>query len=242
MKRSLAILLVSFFSYDAVAQRGHEIQFQTGYLRNWGVVFFDYHESETRRHNYEFDHVYDADLLSLAWHYPINAYLDLGLNITRSYDSSFELKQAESALFDSQSGAGPQTAVIFAGLTDAESHYNSYGINMRVNHLIRSNKYKYYFIINPVYQKVEASFKAEDVFETEVVGLREAISDHYSGIEKHMSVGLGFGVSYPLKSGINIKILEIYDRYTLMVSDSRYLSQAHSLEIRTGISYQFYRK
>jgi len=50
------------------------------------------------------------------------------------------------------------------------------------------------------------------------------------------------GVSYPLKSGINLKILEIYNRYIINSNVSNFLSQNHSLEIRTGIAYQFYRK
>ncbi len=222
-------------------QRGHEIQFQTGYFLNWGIIFYDYNESESRRHNYEFDHVYDADLLSISWHYPVNAYLDLGVNFTKSYDASSELVQAESTLFDSELGGGPQDAELFAGQTDIESHYLSFGVDIRINHLIKSNKYKFYFILSPGYQILENLLKDLDFIETDPV-LKQVLLDDFVRKEKHMNVGIGFGVSYPLKSGINLKILELYDRFTMNVNASNLLSQGHSLEIRTGIAYQFYRR
>ena len=238
----LTIISTLFLIYPLSAQRGHEIQFQTGYLRNWGVIFWDYHESETRRHNYEFDPVFDADLLSLSWHYPLNAYFDLGLSVTKSYDSSFELLQAESFLFDPDVGNGPQTGAHFAGLTDLEAKYLALGSIIRINHLIRSNKYKYYLIFNPTYQLVEVLLSDADGFETEDTGLKQAIISDFVGKETTFSMAAGIGVSYPLKSGINIKILEIYNRYIFSSTSSHIFSTSHSLELRTGISYQFYRR
>jgi len=248
LKQGLLFILVIilFRSTDLSAQRGHEIQFQTGYFRNWGVMYYDYNQTETKRHNYEFDPVYDADLLSLSWHYPINAYIDIGLSFTKSYDASFELIQAESVLFDSEdtiAGPGPQTdGALFAGLTDLESRYMAAGLSIRVNHLIKSNKYKFYFILNPAWQQMKNFVGDVNSFEADNPGLKQALLDDFTGVERSMSLGIGMGVSYPLKSGINLKILEIYNRYIINSNVSNFLSQNHSLEIRTGIAYQFYRK
>lgn len=208
-------------------------------------MFYDYQQSESERHNYEFDPTYDADLIILSWHYPINAYIDVGFNFTKSYDASFELLQAESALFDANAtNTGPQTdGALFAGLTDLESKFMAYGFNIRINHLIKSNKYKFYFVLSPGMQHMENhNDGGEDVFEATDPGLIEAISRDFVKKEKVFNLGLGFGVSYPLKSGINIKILELYDRYIPGNNTSSFLSSNHSIEIRTGIAYQFYRK
>ena len=66
------------------AQRGHEIQLQVGSYANWGVLFYDYNETESRRHRYEFDYNYNTPFFSFSWHYPVNAYLDLGVYFSRS--------------------------------------------------------------------------------------------------------------------------------------------------------------
>ena len=243
--QKLALLsLMLAFSWPVFGQRGHEIQIQTGYLRNWGLMFYDYYETLERRHNYEFDPIYDADLLILSWHYPLNAYIDVGLNFTKSYDASFELLQAESALFDPELGEGPQTdQALFAGLTDLESRYMAYGADIRINHLIKSNKYKFYFILSPGLQQMENyNDGGDDVFEAVDPGLEEALSRDFVKKEQVFSLGLGFGVSYPLKSGINLKILELYDRYIPGSNSSNFMSSNHTIEIRTGLAYQFYRK
>jgi len=236
----LVLFIILFVQSNLLAQRGHEIQVQTGIYINWGVKFYDYHESETKRHNFEFDHLYDASFLSLGWHYPVNGYIDIGFFFSKSHDGSLELLQAEAFLFE-QAGT-PETAELFAGATDFDSRYTAYGFDFRINHLIRSNKYKFYFILSPGYQKLNIFLGDDEAFETEDESLKQDLKDTFTGTEKFFVMGYGFGVSYPLRNGINLKLIEIYDRFSPTISTSDFLSSGHSLELRIGASYQFYRK
>ncbi|MEQ9423004.1 MAG: hypothetical protein RJQ09_01205 [Cyclobacteriaceae bacterium] len=237
------LLALLFFQAASVfAQRGHEIQFQTGVLVNWGTKSYDYFETPTRRHQFIFDGLYDAEINTLSWHVPVNSYLDLGLYFTKSYDASFELIQDEGFYFNLEESSAPQTAVLYAGTIDVESRLSAYGVNIRLNHLIRSNKYKFYFVVSPGMMSISNFVDNQNLFETDDEGLKEVLKNDFIGAHKLFSVGYGFGISFPLKSGLNLKLLEIYDRTTPRGKDSHFLTANHNLEIKTGISYQFYRR
>ncbi|MDA0194151.1 MAG: hypothetical protein O2887_10105 [Bacteroidetes bacterium] len=240
--KSFILCFLLFVSSILSAQRSHEIQVQTGYYANWGVKFYDYNETAIRKHSYEFDHNYDASFNSISWHYPLNGFIDLGLYYSRSYDGSFEILQAEGFLIDSEVGSTPQADVYFSGLTDVESHYRSYGLDIRLNHLIRSNKYKFYIVISPGLQTIENIVHVDNIIEAQDPGLKEQLTRDFIGKEQRLTIGYGFGISYPLKNGINLKLIEIYDRTAPGGKNTNFLSSVHSMEVRIGASYQFYRR
>lgn len=243
MKSFAIILTFSLFTFSAIrvqAQRGHEIQVQFGILFNKGVSFYDYDEpGGTKRHNFEFDQKYTSNFYNISWRYPINSYLETGLYFSHSLRSSLLLLEAESILFDSQNTNTRGPSPHFLGRTKLSSKNREVGIDVRVT-VARFDKFKTYLVMNAGLQRISATYSRDNKLEVQHPELKQDLLKTYLVDEYLHTIGCGLGLTRLLTNGINIKIIEVYGRNH--PESSLMLSFPVSLEIRTGVSYQFYKR
>ena len=241
MERSIffGFLLVSFFmTHLTKAQRTHEIRTQLSLYRYYGVSFYDYHESAEVRHNFEWDHLYKAQLIEIGYRYSVSPYLQLGVFMSHSLNAAMHLQQAESAVYYSSDGDSPQFAVLQAGTTIIDSRYSEYGFDLKFNHLFNSNKFRFYFLTGPSIQSIRNENRSGVSFDSEDEGLRQSILDTYLTSEKRFTLSYGLGMSLPLEKGWEISIVEVMGKYTPQKSDLIFIA-SNSLIIKTGVRYQF---
>lgn len=243
MKVFAVILIISLCilsPIDGLTQRGHEIQVQFGVLFNKGVSFYDYVEpGGTRRHNFEFDQKYTSNFYSVSWRYPINNYLETGLYYSHSLTASLLLLEAESILFDSEKPETRGPSPHFLGTTNLSANNREIGIDVRLT-VARFNKFKTYLVLNAGFQRISIKESSGNKLEAQHPDLRQNLLKTYLVDEYLHTIGCGLGFSRLLTNGINIKIIEMYGRNH--PESSLMLPFPLSLEIRTGVSYQFYKK
>ncbi len=241
--KALAILITFFISIlsgtKGLAQRGHEIQVQLGESFNKGPSTYTYKESGTRQHQFEFDQKHNSTFYNISWRYPINSYLEIGLYFSHSFDASVFLLEAESILFDSDDLSRRPPSNFFLGKTKLSTENNELGIDARVT-VARFDKFKAYFILCTGLQRISVIHESGDILEVQDQGLKQDFLSTYLVDEDVYNLGFGLGLSRLLKNGINIKILEVYGRSH--PNKSLHLSSPVSIEIRTGVSYQFYKR
>lgn len=241
--KALAILIAFFISIlsgtKGLAQRGHEIQVQLGKSFNKGPSTYTYKESGTRKHQFEFDQKHNSTFYNISWRYPINSYLEIGLYFSRSFDAEVFLSEAESILFDSNDSSRRPPSNFFLGTTKLSTENTELGIDVRVT-LARFQKFKAYFTLCTGLQRISVNHEYGDILEVQDQGLKQDFLSTYLVDENVHNLGFGFGLSRLLKNGINIKILEVYGRSH--PNKSLHLSSQVSFEIRTGVSYQFYKR
>ncbi len=224
---------------NGMAQRAHEIQVQFGVMFNKGVSFYDYIENDTRRHNFEFDQKYTSNFYTISWRYPINSYLEAGLYVSHSVSASLLLLEAESILFDSGETGVRDASPLFLGETKLSSKNSEIGIDVRLT-VARFNKFKTYAVVNAGLQRINIVEKRTNVLEVQDEALRQDLLKTYLVYENVHKLGFGLGLSRLLNHGINIKIIEVYGR--ILPENKLMLSSPVSMEIRTGVSYQFYKR
>lgn len=236
----MAFSFYNLCAINALAQRGHEIQVQFGVLFNKGVGFYNYNETgSTKRHRFEFDQRYTSNFYSISWRYPINSYLETGLYFSHSLGASLSLLEAESILFDSQNTGTRGPSPHFLGSTVLDSKNSEIGIDVRVT-VARFDKFKTYLVINAGLQRVSVTDSPHNKLEVENPDLRQDLLKVYLVDEYLHTIGFGLGLTRLLTNGINIKIIEVYGRNH--PESSLLLAFPISLEIRTGVSYQFYKR
>lgn len=238
MKALTIIIVFNLLGTSALAQRGHEIQAQFGVSFNKGVSFYDYEESDIRKHTFEFDQRYKSDFYNISWRYPINSYLEAGIYFSHTLSSTLTLHEAESILFDSDAPQVRGPSNLFLGMSIFASKSSEIGIDVRVT-MARFNKFKTYVVVNAGIQRISISNKLNNL-EVQDQGLREDFLKTYLVDENVHLLGVGFGLSRLLNNGINIRIIEVYGRN---LSESKLLlSFPVTFELRTGVSYQFYKR
>ncbi len=219
------------------AQRRHEIQFQFSHFSNGGTSFFTYHEDSEIKHKFEFDHKFSAVAYVLGWNYPINGHLEIGSYLSTTFESRLKLREAESAVFNSE-GRALRPDTLFSENTAFDSDIHSIGVNMRVN-LLRFGKFKCYLNGALSYNLLFAMNDDAAIVQATHPDLRQALIANYVIKENWMNIALGFGLSYALKYGFSLRPLEIYGNRPL-TSVTNLSETMSNLEFRTGISYQFY--
>ena len=239
LKGLLILVLVLLSCGSLFAQRTHELQLQLGWFRNNSVTFYDYYETPEIRHNFEFDQTYSSQYLSLSWNYPVNGYMETGIFVTQSLNANFNLFEAESGVFNIVSGTSLRLDTLYIGTTDLKSNFTEIGLNLRLN-LVRLNKLKTYFILTPGLITINNIEHKQNLIKAEDENLKQELLNRYLISETRFLLGLGLGFSYPLGNGINLKILEIYVKNA--PGNSTIIGSLTSLELKTGISYQFYRR
>lgn len=227
------------FVSNGLAQRGHEIQVLLGVSFNKGVSTYDYKESDARRHKFEFDQRHRSTFYSISWRYPINSYLEAGVYFSNSFDASLKLLEAESILFDTASPGTRGPSNLFLGETKLSPKNIELGINIRVT-VARFNKFKAYATLSTGLQRILMAREHGDILEVQDQDLKEDFLKTYLVNEDVHTLGFGLGLSRLLKNGININILEVFGRYH--PEKSLLLSFPVSIEIRTGVSYQLYKR
>ena len=242
MRRFTFLFVFQFCILSALsglAQRGHEIQVQLGESFNKGVSTYTYAESGTRVHRFEFDQRHSSKFYAFSWRYPINGYLETGLYFSHSFDASVLLFEAESILFDSNDSSRRPPSNFFLGKTKLSSKNIELGIDVRVT-VARFDKFKAYLTLSTGLQRISVIQEYGDILEVQDQGLKQDfLSTHLVDEDVHI-LGFGLGLSRLLNNGINIKILEVYGR--AHPKKSLQLSSPVSIEIRTGVSYQFYKR
>lgn len=221
------------------AQRGHEIQFQFGVRANKGVSFYNYIESPELRHNFEFDQRHNTTVLHVNWSHPINGYLDAGVFYTHSLSSTLRLLEAESILFDSNNPGIRRPSDLFLGLTELRSTIRELGAGLRIN-MVRTDKFRVYSMIQAGVQRIAVRNAQPVSLEVVDEELRKDLLQTYRLKERLFTIGYGFGLSYYIRNGLNLRILEIHGK--THPHDSDLLSAATSVEIKTGFSYQLYKR
>jgi len=238
--RGLLILVLVLLSGGFLfAQRTHEIQLQIGRFRNNSVTFYDYYETPEIRHNFEFDQTYSSQFLTLSWNYPINGYVETGIFVTQSLNAKLNLEEAESGVFNTVSGTSLRPDTLFLGSANLKSNFTEIGVNLRLN-LVRLNKLKTYLILTPSLITMNNINHKDNLIKAKDENLKQELLNRYLISETKILLGLGLGFSYPLGNGINLKILEIYAKN--IPGNSTIIGSLTSLELKTGISYQFYRR
>jgi len=242
--RLLSILLItasySLGTHKALAQRAHEVQVFVGVTSNHGVSFYDYPEiGTTKRHNFEFDQKYTSLFYEINWSYPISNQVGIGLFYSRSIRATLNLLEAESLLFDSDSPGTRDVSYLYSGTTRLASSARELGGCFRIN-ILRFQDFKTYFLGSGGYKRISSIKKNHNVVEAEDPGLQNHLLKTYLKSEDLFTIGYGFGLSCLLKNGVNVKIVEVLGKNN--TGSSLMLSAANSIEIRTGLSYQFYRK
>lgn len=232
----ISILAVS----DGLAQRAHELQVQFGVSFNRGVSFYTYLEPEgSKRHKFEFDQKYSHTFYNISWHYPINSYADAGVFFTHSISASLHLLEAESIVFDPANPGVRAASPLFLGVTRLASNVQEFGLQGRL-YMIRSNKFKTYFVGGAGVQRIHIRDKTHNTIEAEHPGLKKNLLETYLISEDRITIRYGIGIAYLLANGISIKIFEVYGKNN--TKSSLTVSAATSFEIRTGVSYQFYKR
>jgi hypothetical protein len=235
----LIFFLLGFSAINSSAQRSHEVQVQFGVMFNKGVSFYDYKETDTKRHNFEFDQKYTSSYYNFSWRYPVNSYIETGIYFSHSIRASLLLLEAESILFDSQNPGTRSTSPLFLGETRLSSKNREIGIEVRAT-IVRFNKFKSYVMLNAGIQQISVTHHATSILEVQDPGLRNDLLQTYLVDENIHSIGIGLGLSRLLSSGVNIKIVEVYGRN--LPENKLLLAFPISFEIRTGVSYQFYKR
>ena len=135
---------------------------------------------------------------------------------------------------------GVHPATFFLGKTKFSAENNELGIDVRVT-VARFNKFKTYTTVSTGLQRILVAREHGDILEVQDQGLKQDFLSKYLANEDVYNLGFGLGLSRLLKNGINIKILELYGRYHYP-KKSLHLSSPVSIEIRTGVSYQLYKR
>ena len=230
---------IFFNALDLNAQRGHELKFQVGYFQNAGTAFMDYFETADIRHNFEFDQKYSATLYSLGWNYPINGHLEIGVFLTSTWEASVVLLEQESAVFNLE-GRALRPDTLYSGMTKFDSDFSEAGVAIKLN-LIRFNKFKWYMNSTFSFNYLDNTNDEERVIQATNPELRDAIIRRYTKKERWSEIGIGFGLSYALKHGITITVLEVHAKKPL-VTPIGFSDTFSNVECRSGLAYQFYRR
>ncbi len=235
-------IVVNFFTANlSYSQRTHEFRINLSLYRNSGVSFYDFHEEENIRHNFEWDQIFKAQLIELGWRYPVSPYLHIGFHFSKSIHAEMELLQAESAVYNSNQGSAPQLATLFSGLTTFESNFREIGMDFKLNHLLRSKKFKIYITLGPGLQAIKNAGNNQIEFETESEDLKNDLLQTYSGKEVLFTLSYGLGLTYPIGKGLNLNIIEVMGKYTPDHQSSDFFVFSNSLVIKSGISYKLLR-
>ena len=239
LRGPVIFVVVLLLGHPLTAQRIHELQLQLGILHNTSVTFYDYHETPDIRHNFEFDQSYASQFYSISWHYPVNGYVEVGLFLTRSLNAYLNLVEAESGVFNSENGTSLRPDTLFLGTTKLKSNFTEMGVHLRIN-LARLKKLKTYLILSPSMATIQNIDHRDNQLQMENQDLKQDLLNSYLVSETRFLLGIGLGFSYPLGNGFNLKILEIYAKN--VPRSSNILGSMNSLELRSGVSYQFYRR
>ena len=97
-----------------------------------------------------------------------------------------------------------------------------------------------YLTLSTGLQRISVIQEHGDILEVQDQGLKQDFLRTYLVDEDVHILGFGLGLSRLLNNGINIKILEVSGR--THPKKSLQLSSPVSIEIRTGVSYQFYKR
>ncbi len=239
----IIIFLISLITV-ANAQRSHVLELRGGYYTNFGVSFYDYYDPDSARQNFEWDQHFNSEYLGIAWRFPINAYLELGLGYNHSITAKSEIIEAESLYYgyDDVPVVGASGELLYAGTTVLKSRYQEFLVNLRINHLIRSEKVQFYLVFSHGFIVADNLHDAQNIFQTADSDLRSDLEGTYIRRDYRGTFSYGFGLDYPLRNGVKINLIDARGTVIKDYEESKILISKYGINVSTGISYHFRRR
>ena len=220
-------------------QRSHIVDIRGGFYTNFGVAYHDFYDSDSARHNFEWDQHFNVEYVGVSWRFPINTYLEAGLTYNHSFAAKSEIIEAESFFYGTRDVPSPGTR--YAGNTVLKSQFQEFLIDVRLNHVFRTKKVQLYFVFSFGATIAENVQDGKNTFQADAEDLLSDLKTSYVVRDIRKTVGYGFGLDYPLRNGIRIKLIEAQAKVITDWEDSEILISKYGISLSTGISYQFKR-
>lgn len=238
--KSITVSLCLVMELACLGQQKHELALLFGLDANLKVSFYDFEESETKIHNFEWEQSLLAENWKIGWSYPINGFISLGWMYARSVRAILRLKESDAGIFLANVAAA-QPPELVAGTTALATSYQQVALDINIRNLIRPKKINIYLIVRPSWNHVNVRNSGHQM-QTSDDRLRSDLNRFYRRTENLFGISAGFGVAKTFKSGFSIKFVEILWRHYYNAEDSILLSPNGNIIANSGISFSIARR